>query len=88
MIHFPVGEGGREGRGAEWSPLSLARYSVKLAQCPALFSRQIKLIFCVCAGCNIGKGELLMPYFPPFAFDYEPETGLNREPNSGLHRFV
>ena len=44
LIHFPVGEGGREGRGAEWSPLSLARYSVKLAQCPALLSKLPRVV--------------------------------------------
>jgi hypothetical protein len=58
----------------------------------AVYSDYIKTFFTTykkctaCLGCDVTQGDLLMPYFPPLAFDFSPETGLNRELGSGSHR--
>ena len=39
-------------------------------------------------GCDVAAGEEALEYVPPFSFDYQPSTGLNRKTGSGAHRCV
>ena len=39
-------------------------------------------------GCDVSAGEEALEYVPPFSFDYQPGSGLDREKGSGSHRLA